>query len=75
MKHFVMGKSYSGSKKEVNTEGFYNELEILFKKYNLSISHEDDNGAFILEEFDEKNLDWLKNAMTYENVVEMLNKQ
>lgn len=45
-----------------NVIEFFNELEIIYRKYNLSISHEDGHGAFIIEEYNDGNIDWLKNA-------------
>jgi hypothetical protein len=41
---------------------FFNEINEICKKYNLSISHEDDHGAFIIESYDEANIEWLENA-------------
>jgi len=41
---------------------FLKELELLYKKYNISISHEDQQGAFIFETYKESNLKWLKEA-------------
>ena len=42
---------------------FIEEIIKVMKKYNLSISHEDGQGAFIIEKYDEYNIKWLKNAM------------
>ena len=41
---------------------FFNEIEEICKKYNLSISHEDGHGAFFIEEFSESNIGWLRGA-------------
>ena len=41
---------------------FLNEIEQTCKKYNLSISHEDSQGGFIIESYDEYNIKWLKDA-------------
>jgi len=41
---------------------FLAEVEKLCRKYNISISHEDQHGAFLLEEFDEELMSWLKGA-------------
>lgn len=46
-------------KKMVN---FLNEIQEICKKYNLSISHEDSQGAFIIERYFENNIEWLKDA-------------
>ena len=42
---------------------FLNEIENICKKYNLSISHEDGEGAFIIEKYDSYNIKWLKNCL------------
>lgn len=41
---------------------FYNDIDEVCKKHNLSISHEDVYGAFEIEEYDEQNILWLKGA-------------
>jgi hypothetical protein len=41
---------------------FFEEIDLVCKLYNLSISHEDGHGAFVIEEYDEFNIRWLKNA-------------
>lgn len=46
----------------VDIEKFFDELFILYKKYNLSISHEDCQGSFIIEDYKESNLEWIKDA-------------
>ena len=58
---------------EVNTDDFYNDLINLYKKYGISISHEDGHGGFILEEYDEFNIQWIKDASVTKEVVEILN--
>ena len=35
---------------------FIDEIIKLMKKYNLSLSHEDSHGAFIIEKYDEYNI-------------------
>ena len=42
---------------------FIDEIIKVMKKYNLSISHEDSHGAFIIEKYEEYNIKWLKDAM------------
>ena len=42
---------------------FIDEIIKVMKKHNLSISHEDSHGAFIIEKYDDYNIRWLKNAM------------
>ena len=41
---------------------FFIELKTLCLKYNLSISHEDIDGGFIIENYSDDNLDWLSFA-------------
>lgn len=47
---------------DANKEMFFSEIEEVCKRYGLSISHEDDQGGFIIELFDEFNINWLKDA-------------
>ena len=42
---------------------FIDEIIKVMKKYNLSISHEDSHGSFIIEKYEEYNIKWLKDAM------------
>ena len=53
------GRFEDASKELVN---FYDELDKLCKKYNLSISHEDSGGSFIMENYKKENIDWIKDA-------------
>ena len=41
---------------------FFDEIESVCKKHNISISHEDGHGAFMLEEYDELYTKWLRGA-------------
>ena len=41
---------------------FLNEIEIVSKKYRLSISHEDVHGAFVIQSYNESNIKWLRAA-------------
>ena len=42
---------------------YFNEIEAISKKYNLSISHEDCQGSFVIEFYKEINIKWLKSAI------------
>jgi len=42
---------------------FLQEIASSCQKYKLSISHEDTHGAFIIEAYDESNIEWLMNAL------------
>ena len=46
--------------KKYDVEGFLKEIIDVYKKYNISIGHEDCQGAFILEPYDEYDVNWLK---------------
>ena len=41
---------------------FLIELATLYKKHNLSLSHEDHHGAFVIEENTDNNAKWISNA-------------
>jgi len=49
-------------------EEFKEEIIKLYKKYNLSLSHEDTHGGFEIEELSEHNVNWLKEARGLDNV-------
>lgn len=40
-------------------KNFLDEIESVCKKHNLSISHEDCHGAFIIEDYSSENIEWL----------------
>lgn len=42
---------------------FYEEIECVCKKYNLSISHEDHEGSFIIEQYSPENIKLLRNSL------------
>ena len=44
---------------------FLNDVESVCKKYGLSISHEDYNGAFLIEKYSKENIEWLFGASKY----------
>ena len=52
---------------------FIKELEVLLRENNISISHEDTQGSFIFENFDEDNLKWLIDGWEYNNRTNMKN--
>ncbi len=43
-------------------QDFLRELVALYRKYNVSISHEDSQGAFLLEKLTSSNIDWILGA-------------
>lgn len=50
------GAEYTESKK---VDAFLEEIKSICEKHGFSISHEDWQGAFIIEKYDENNIDWL----------------
>lgn len=44
---------------------FKQELFELYEKHNVSISHEDIGGAFILEEYDSDNIEWMEQGFEF----------
>ncbi len=54
------GRGWPPLSKDV--KNFFNEYEQLCKKYNLSLGHEDTQGAFILHPFKKDNISWAKHA-------------
>ena len=55
----VIGKYVETPDKVVE---FFNEIDSVCKKYGLSISHEDSQGAFKIEDYDKDNMLWLECA-------------
>lgn len=58
--------------KNQNIDSFLNELEVLCRKYDISIAHEDTQGGFIIQRYKHSNMIWLK-AATRELVQDGLN--
>ena len=51
---------------KVSKDRFLENIVALCKIYNLSLSHEDGQGSFIVEEYKEENIEWLKAAYVRE---------
>lgn len=47
---------------ELYTDDFFGEIKAVCQRYNVSISHEDGHGCFVLAEYSDSNIDWLKSA-------------
>ena len=47
---------------------FIKDVLYVCARHNLSIGHEDTQGAFIIEKFKAKNSDWLRQAIVSEEV-------
>ena len=45
-----------------NLIAFYDAIDTICKQYDLSISHEDTGGSFVIENYKKENVDWLKMA-------------
>lgn len=43
-------------------DAFVAEIDAVCKKHNMSISHEDSHGNFLIEEYNEFNIGWLEQA-------------
>jgi hypothetical protein len=41
---------------------FLDEYEALCKKYNLSLGHEDEHGSFVVQNYEECNINWVKES-------------
>lgn len=52
-------KEYSDNAK---IDAFIDEITAVCKKHGLSISHEDHHGSFVIESYDDDNIQWLDNA-------------
>lgn len=50
---------------------FYDEIDSVCKKYNLSISHEDGQGSFIIENYHKGYTEWLKDACVQADIPEL----
>ena len=46
-----------------NIEGFLKDYNDICKKHNVSLAHEDCHGAFIIQEYDEENIEWVESAL------------
>jgi chitinase len=47
---------------------FLAEIVALCKRYGFSLGHEDTQGAFIVERYDEDNIQWLMDAMVGKSI-------
>lgn len=43
-------------------DSFLQEIELVCKRHGFSISHQDNNGAFVIERYSEDNILWLIGA-------------
>ena len=66
MKRYRSGKSGSIENKEV--DAFLREIVEVCKEHGFSLSHEDTHGAFVVEKYEEGNIQWLMDAMIGDSV-------
>ena len=66
MKRHRRGKSGSIENKQV--DAFLREIVEVCKEHGFSLSHEDTHGAFVVEKYEEGNIQWLVDAMIGESV-------
>lgn len=50
------------AEKQPAVEAFIADILEVYKKHGLSIAHEDNHGAFMVEDYYEYNVDWIKQA-------------
>lgn len=60
MRRWKKGVSAYGKSDAVDS--FLNDIAIVCKQHGMSISHEDSQGAFIVEKFSDDKADWLADA-------------
>lgn len=60
MKRYCIGKPEPIE--DVYVDAFLYEIELVCKKHKLSISHEDSQGSFVIEEYDSHNIKRLMNS-------------
>jgi len=52
----------SGEKEYKKADNFINDIIKICEYYNLSLSHEDQHGAFLIDDLNNHNIEWIKNA-------------
>ena len=55
-------------------KNFMREYEELCIRHGMSLSHEDCQGAFIIDEYDEDNVEWVKSALNGFEIRDRKNK-
>jgi hypothetical protein len=43
-------------------DAFIEDLVTVYRKHNMSVSHEDGHGSFVIEPFSELNVEWISQA-------------
>lgn len=47
-------------------EKFINDIVKVYEKHGLSLAHEDSQGAFIIQEYKEDNIGWLRQTLIWD---------
>jgi hypothetical protein len=50
------------AKDDPRTRAFLDDLIAVYRKHGMSLGHEDHQGAFLVEDLAERNVDWLVDA-------------
>jgi len=50
-------------KEKASERSFLEDIVAVYKKHNLSLSHEDKQGGFLVEPYSQSNVDWLFQAL------------
>ena len=50
------------TKTEAEVQEFLDGLEELYRRHDMSLSHEDGHGSFIIENYSDFNLKWVRRA-------------
>lgn len=51
----------------ITAELFLDDLEMVFRKWGLCLSHEDGQGGFIIQRFNERDVQWVREAQLGED--------
>jgi hypothetical protein len=46
----------------LKVDNFIADILSVYRKHNMSISHEDEHGAFVIQPISDINIEWLENA-------------
>ena len=57
---YTIGDDYIDTPEKL--KNFYNAIEAICIEYRMTISHVDCHGAFLIEEFKDTNIEWLREA-------------
>ena len=63
MERWSRSESLGKMLENLKVDAFLAEVTAICEKHNMSISHEDTHGAFIVQPFDESNIKWLMGAV------------